>query len=213
MAHGASPYISSIQNCSVVWNSKWSLVSVCIELPGLGSNKTSYCNRFRDTKRKAISVGMGLTKEKYVFTRTIWIYLTEIEFLLPLDCSGKPVTQMAMVRMFSRNVQRSGSEIATCQWMNTVIDNWIDHQPFLTTDEYKTTYGSHGGCEKSLPPPSTEDKICESFHEKISQLKNTSQGELINDDHVKAFLETPTESLLIPTDEIRFGRFFFRPQF
>ena len=156
---------------------------------------------------------MGVnTEQRSIFTKAICIYLTEIQFYWPLDYSGA-VTQMAMVLRFSHNVQRNGSEIATCQWMNTVIDNWIDHQPFLTTDEYKTTYGSHGGCEKSLPPPSTEDKICESFHEKISQLKNTSQGELINDDHVKAFLETPTESLLIPTDEIRFGRFFFRPQF
>ena len=91
--------------------------------------------------------------------------------------------------------------------MNTVIDNWIDHQLFLT-GEYKNTYGTHG-CDKSQPPPSAENKICKKFHEQIKQLKDKKNKDDINEDFVKAFLETPivAESLLIPTNEIRFHRF------
>ena len=98
--------------------------------------------------------------------------------------------------------------------MNTVIDNWTNHQLFLT-GEYKNTYGTHG-CDKSQPPPSAENKICKKFHEKIKQLKNTknTKKDEINEDFVKAFLETPTvpESLLIPTNEIRFGIFWGKPR-
>ena len=84
---------------------------------------------------------------------------------------------------------------------------------FFITEEYKNTYGSYG-CEKALPPPSSENKICEKFHEKIGQLKNDPNREEIDDNFVKEFLERgPTESLLIPTDEIRFDRFFDWPQF
>ena len=83
--------------------------------------------------------------------------------------------------------------------------------PFLT-EEYKNTYGGYG-CEKSLPPPSSENKICEKFHEKIGQLSKNPNIEEIDDNFVKEFLTTPTESLLIPTDEIRFGNIFDRPQF
>ena len=76
------------------------------------------------------------------------------------------------------------------------------------TEEYKNTYGSYG-CEKALPPPSSENKICEKFHEKIGQLRNKSNGEVIDDNFVKEFLERgPTESVLIPTDEIRFDGYF-----
>ena len=117
-----------------------------------------------------------------------------------------------MVLRFSHNVQRSGSEIATCQWMNTVIDNWTNHQLFLT-GEYKNTYGTHG-CDKSQPPPSAENKICKKFQDKIKQLQENRNRKELNDDFVKAFLESnPTETVLIPTEEIRFGRFFNQPRF
>ena len=85
------------------------------------------------------------------------------------------------------------------------------HQ-YILTGEYKTKVGGYG-CEKSQPPPSTEDKICEKFHEKIGQLSKSPEGEEIDDSYVKEFLTTPTESLLIPTKEIRFGRNFNQPQF
>ena len=82
---------------------------------------------------------------------------------------------------------------------------------FFITEEYKNTYGSYG-CEKALPPPSSENKICEKFHEKIEKLRNEKKDpnrKEFDDNFVKEFLERgPTESLLIPTDEIRFDRFF-----
>ena len=114
---------------------------------------------------------------------------------------------MAMVRRFSRDVQQNGSETLTCQ--NTVTGRHLNRSSTLFTDgEYKNIYGGMG-CA-SEPPPSTENKICKKYHEKIKQIrkmKEDSKSEEINDEDVKAFLETPTESLLIPTDEIRFGRF------
>ena len=66
-----------------------------------------------------------------------------------------------------------------------------------------------GGCETSQLPPSAENKICEKFHKQIKQLKDKKNKHEINEDFVKAFLETETvpESLLIPTNEIRFGIF------
>ena len=90
-----------------------------------------------------------------------------------------------------------------------MTEDWTNYQTFLTDGEYKDIYGGLG-CEKSRPPPSAENKICKKYHEKIKQIrkmKEDSKSEEINDEDVKAFLETPTESLLIPTDEIRFGRF------
>ena len=117
-----------------------------------------------------------------------------------------------MVRRLSRDVQLDGSEMTTWQRMIGVINNWIDHQPFLT-GEYRTVWGTHG-CETSLPPPSTENKICKKFQDKIKQLKENPKRKELNDDFVKAFLESnPTESVLIPTEEIRFGRFFNQPRF
>ena len=70
-----------------------------------------------------------------------------------------------------------------------------------------------GGCETSQLPPSAENKICEKFHKQIKQLKDKKNKHDINEDFVKAFLETPTvpESLLIPTNEIRFG-FWGKPR-
>ena len=78
--------------------------------------------------------------------------------------------------------------------------------------EYKNTYGSTG-CEKSLPPPSSENAICKIYHEKIGQLKENPHREDIDENFVKEFLTRPTESLLIPTDEIRFGKLFDQAQF
>merc|ERR1712032_1082699 len=72
-------------------------------------------------------------------------------------------------------------------------------------EEYKNTYGSYG-CEKSQPPPSSENAICKKYHEKIGQLKENPNREDIDENFVKEFLTRPTESLLIPTDEIRFGK-------
>ena len=84
---------------------------------------------------------------------------------------------------------------------------------FLLTGDYKSTFGSYG-CEKSLPPPSSENKICEKFHEKIGQLKKDKNRKDLDDDFVKEFLKnSPTESLLIPTEDIRFEGVFDRPQF
>ena len=65
-----------------------------------------------------------------------------------------------------------------------------------------------------MRPPSSENKICEKFHEKIGQLRKDSNREKFDENFVKEFLERgPTESLLIPTDEIRFDRNVDRPQF
>ena len=73
--------------------------------------------------------------------------------------------------------------------------------------EFKTTFGGNG-CEKSLPPPSAENKICEKFHEKISQLRKDENRKDVDENFVKEFLNKgPTESLLIPTEEIRFESF------
>ena len=121
------------------------------------------------------------------------------------------VTQMAMVRRFSRNVQQNGSETLTCQ--NTVTGRHLNRSSTLFTDgEYKNIYGGMG-CA-SEPPPSTENKICKKFQEKIKQLKENPKRKEFNDDFVKAFLESnPTETVLIPTEEIRFGRFFNQPRF
>ena len=61
----------------------------------------------------------------------------------------------------------------------------------------------------SQPPPSSENKICEKFHEQIGQLKEHSNRKDFDENFVKNFLHKgPTESLLIPTEEIRFGRNF-----
>ena len=134
----------------------------------------------------------------------------------PTQSLGAPATQMAMVQRCSCNAQPNGLEILTYQRMNTVMHwcfwFWIHHQSILP-DEYKTTFGQHG-CEKSVPPPSSENKICEKFHEQINQLRKDSNNEQFDENFVKEFLERgPTESLLIATNEIRFGRFFDRPQF
>ena len=73
--------------------------------------------------------------------------------------------------------------------------------------EYEQTFGGYG-CEKSLPPPSAENKICEKFHEKISQLRKDENRKDVDENFVKEFLNKgPTESLLIPTEEIRFESF------
>ena len=65
------------------------------------------------------------------------------------------------------------------------------------------------GCETYLPPPSSENKICEKFHEKIGQLRKHENRKDVDDTFVKEFLnKVTTESLLIPTEEIRFGSFF-----
>ena len=121
---------------------------------------------------------------------------------------------MAMVRRFSRDVQQNGSETLTCQ--NTVTDRHLNRSSTLFTDgEYKNIYGGIG-CVNDLnePPPSAENKICKKFQEKIKQLKENWKRKDLNDDFVKAFLESnPTESVLIPTEEIRFGRFFNQPRF
>ena len=79
-------------------------------------------------------------------------------------------------------------------------------------EEYKNTYGSNG-CEKSLPPPSSENAICKIYHEKIGQLKKNPNREDIDENFVKEFLTRPAESLLIPADEIRFGKNFDQAQF
>ena len=95
-----------------------------------------------------------------------------------------------------------------------MTEDWTNHKTFLTDGEYKNIFGGMG-CV-SEPPPSTENKICKKYHEKIKQIrkmKEDSKSEEINDEDVKAFLDTPTESLLISTDEIRFGRFCYRSQF
>lgn len=66
------------------------------------------------------------------------------------------------------------------------------------------------GCEKSLPPPSSENKICEKFREKIGQLRKDENRKDVDDTFVKEFLNKgPTESLLIPTEEIRFESFLY----
>ena len=85
-------------------------------------------------------------------------------------------------------------------WVRWLTNNWKGHQSILP-DEYKNTFGTHG-CEKSLPPPSSENKICEKFHEKIGQLRDDSNRDKFDEKFAKEFLERrPTESLLIPTDE------------
>ena len=57
-------------------------------------------------------------------------------------------------------------------------------------------------------------KAVQKFHDKIKQLKENLKRKEFNDDFVKAFLESnPTETVLIPTEEIRFGRFFNQPRF
>ena len=84
----------------------------------------------------------------------------------------------------------------------------------FTGYEYKQVFSPPGDCIKGEPPPSSEDKICEKFHEKIKKMnelknKNNTNGKDFDDNFVKQFLiNGPTESLLIPTEEIRFESFF-----
>ena len=78
--------------------------------------------------------------------------------------------------------------------------------------EYSQVFSPPGDCIKALPPPSAENKICEKFHEKIKNLKNSTNGKDIDDNLVKQSLTMGlTESLLIPTEEIRFESFFYLP--
>ena len=81
------------------------------------------------------------------------------------------------------------------------------------SDEYRTTFGNYG-CELAQPPPSDENKICKKFHEQIAQLRKERNRRDFGENFVKKFLKDgPTESVLIPTDEIRFGKIFDQPQF
>ena len=83
-----------------------------------------------------------------------------------------------------------------------------DH--IFTGYEYRNVFSPPGDCIKGEPPPSIENKICEKFHEKIKQLKNNTNGKDIDDNLVKQHLTLGlTESLLIPTEEIRFESFFY----
>ena len=78
----------------------------------------------------------------------------------------------------------------------------------FTGYEYRNVFSPPGDCIKGEPPPSVENKICEKFHEKIKQLKNNTNGKDIDDNLVKQHLTLGlTESLLIPTEEIRFESF------
>ena len=70
-----------------------------------------------------------------------------------------------------------------------------------------------GRKERTMRCPTTV-KAVQKFHDKIKQLKENRKRKELNDDFVKAFLESnPTETVLIPTEEIRFGRFFNQPRF
>ena len=121
-----------------------------------------------------------------------------------LQCSTK------WIRNFDTSKDEYGDFlffIGHCDWYLKV-----PHRSILP-DEYKNTFGNYG-CEKSLKPPSSENKICEKFHDQIGQLRKDSNMEDFDENFVKEFLDRgPTESLLIPTDEIRFARFVDRPQF
>ena len=93
-----------------------------------------------------------------------------------------------------------------------MTNNYKSPYSHSLAEEYKNTYGSYG-CEKSQPPPSSENAICKKYHEKIGQLKENPNREDIDENFVKEFLTRPTESLLIPTDEIRFGKLFDQAHF
>ena len=80
-----------------------------------------------------------------------------------------------------------------------------------TKDDYDGTYNQlvgHGGCNRAEPPPSAENEICKSFHKEIAALKKKYEAGETDldkiDKDLRHFLEQPaTESLLIPTPEIR----------
>jgi hypothetical protein len=79
---------------------------------------------------------------------------------------------------------------------------------YTLTGEYENTFGSYG-CVHSHAPPSAENPICKIFHDKIADIANkfrkSEKRPVIDDDFVKQWLyhQPPAESLLVPTDEIR----------
>ena len=77
-------------------------------------------------------------------------------------------------------------------------------------NHYKDVFGNQG-CEMGRPPPSAENEICKKFHAKIKQLSekltNDTSTQEADEDYVREVLASP-ESLLIPTEEIRFAKYF-----
>ena len=91
-----------------------------------------------------------------------------------------------------------------------------------TIDDYDGTYTSvegASGCNRSTPPPSADSEICKSFHKEIAALRKKYENGATDMDQIdkdlRHFLENPaTESLLIPTTEIRcMIRFYLRGYF
>ena len=76
-------------------------------------------------------------------------------------------------------------------------------------NHYKDVFGNQG-CEMGRPPPSAENEICKKFHAKIKQLSekltNDTSTQEADEDYVREVLASP-ESLLIPTEEIRFAKY------
>ena len=68
--------------------------------------------------------------------------------------------------------------------------------------EYSNTFGQNG-CHNG-PPPSVQNDICKRFHDKIAIMKNMSYIREVDEKFVKQFLGSPTETLLIPTADIKF---------
>ena len=68
--------------------------------------------------------------------------------------------------------------------------------------EYSNTFGQNG-CHDG-PPPSVQNYICKRFHDKIAILKKMSYIREVDEKFVKQFLGSPTETLLIPTADIKF---------
>ena len=92
---------------------------------------------------------------------------------------------------------------------------WVSMHNTQYVNEYDNNYDQvtnlpHNACQTSEPPPSTENEICNQFHEQINKLKKKyaldPQADMDKiDKDLKHFLKAPaTEALLIPTPEMRF---------